>query len=395
MGKRWLYMGIITIITVGLFAVGFKYLAETNIAQEALRAKTVTYKDVHPNLFAVCMPDSLINSRKRDIFFAVGEKGTFLSSKDGGSSWTTWPSLLPGENYSDVYFKNENEGWIAGSSGILLHTENGGKAWNPVDLQTTSYLTKIFFVNEYKGFILGSESLLYNTVDGGKTWQKALSEITEETYGDPFIFELFNDMAFADDKVGWIAGESGLILKTEDGGKTWKQQSLGDTKANINTIAVLDRQRALAGGEQGAFFRTVDGGKTWEKKDITIFEQGTEPLKNQIFKIALLPFGEGAPPLSETRAWHVYVVGDNLGVSSYDFGNGWVTIAKDKVLQGYWLYDVFHEGGSLANQIPEDKRKGTIDELRGWSPHAFMVGKNGMIFRTSDKGFLWQNISYN
>ena len=49
----------------------------------------------------------------------------------------------------------------------------------------------------------------------------------------------------------------------------------------------------------------------------------------------------------------------------------------------------------FAHLIPKDKYKGTIDELRGRpSPRAFLIGKDGMIFRTSDKGFLWENIPY-
>ena len=393
MGKRWLYMGVITVITVGLFVVGFKYLAATYVAQEALQKKTLKYKESHPNLFAVAMPYSLIDTKKRSVFFAVGEKGTFLTSRDAGSTWEVSKSILPEENYSSIHFKDEKEGWITGTTGTLLHTVDGGKSWKAVDLQTNRFLTKIFFLNENKGFIIGEESSFYYAEDGGKTWQKGLAEVKDDTYGDPFIVEIFNDMAFADSEVGWIVGETGLILKTEDGGKTWKQQKL-DTPAGLNTVAVLDRQRAFVGGEQGALFRTLDGGKTWEKKDITVFELGNEPLKKQIYRIRLLPFGEGGWPLNDIRAWHVYVLGDDIGVNSYDFGTAWRSISKDRALQDHWFYDALHEGGSLAHLIPKDKYKGTIDELRGWSPRAFLIGKNGMIFRTSDKGLLWENIPY-
>ena len=40
-------------------------------------------------------------------------------------------------------------------------------------LETDANLNSIFFVNDYKGFIAGDSGLLLNTLDGGFTMEKS------------------------------------------------------------------------------------------------------------------------------------------------------------------------------------------------------------------------------
>jgi photosystem II stability/assembly factor-like uncharacterized protein len=45
------------------------------------------------------------------------------------------------------------------------------------------------------------------------------------------------NIAFADDKLGWIVGWNGVILRTGDGGKSWVEQVSG-TRVNLYGLAV-------------------------------------------------------------------------------------------------------------------------------------------------------------
>jgi photosystem II stability/assembly factor-like uncharacterized protein len=349
-----------------VFVGGYKYLAKIQDAQDALApAKAIVYNEKQINLFSITSPGG-------GLFFAVGEKGTFLVSHDGGDSWQGSKPLVTGENLASVYFKNEMEGWVVGTSGTFLHTNDGGGKWETLDLGTKKLLKKILFTDENHGVIIGEESSYYYTVNGGSVWQKGLSGITEETYDDPFALEMFNDICFAkeDKAVGWIVGEMGLVLKTEDGGDGWIEQKL-PVDVNFNSVVVLDKDRAWIGGQQGFLFSTADGGKTWKQVKIFI-GQSIEPVKQQIFKVKLLPFGEGGYSLSEDRAWHVYVLGVGLAVNSYDYGAGWRVITLNQELGYSWLYDLCHLGRERA----------------------CMVGKNGVIFKTKDKGLLWERSYY-
>ena len=63
--------------------------------------------------------------------WAVGQDGKIIYSTDWGHTWTTQESGVPaGVELWEVYFLNDNEGWIVGGGigqpGVILHTKNGG-----------------------------------------------------------------------------------------------------------------------------------------------------------------------------------------------------------------------------------------------------------------------------
>jgi photosystem II stability/assembly factor-like uncharacterized protein len=70
-------------------------------------------------------------------------------------------------------------------------------------------------------------------------------------------------VAFADAARGYAVGERGVILRTDDGGKTWKGLET-EAKTNLYSVAVATRDEALAVGEQGRVLQTKDGGETWD-----------------------------------------------------------------------------------------------------------------------------------
>ncbi|WP_321393644.1 WD40/YVTN/BNR-like repeat-containing protein [Emcibacter sp.] len=74
----------------------------------------------------------------------TGEFGVVYVSADGGNSWSpTGP--VPNEFYSAAsYFRSENEGWVGGLQGIILHTEDGGQTWVRQPSGTSSPIYNIF-----------------------------------------------------------------------------------------------------------------------------------------------------------------------------------------------------------------------------------------------------------
>ncbi|MBC7930708.1 MAG: hypothetical protein H7Z38_09135, partial [Rubrivivax sp.] len=70
-----------------------------------------------------------------------------------------------------------------------------------------------------------------------------------------------NAVYFFDSKRGWAAGDGGLVLHTEDGGRVWVRQRI-ETKESINDIYFRDKEDGyLLAGNQ--IFTTADGGATW------------------------------------------------------------------------------------------------------------------------------------
>jgi photosystem II stability/assembly factor-like uncharacterized protein len=75
----------------------------------------------------------------------------------------------------------------------------------------------------------------------------------------------YEDLAFPDEKHGWLVSARGDILHTADGGRTWVSQA--SELRGLRSIDFLDARRGFAGTLTGTFYATTDGGATWN--DIT------------------------------------------------------------------------------------------------------------------------------
>ncbi len=107
--------------------------------------------------------------------------------------------------------------------------------------------------------VVGASGVLLTSDDDGKTWTRTqLAKIYPFSWLDLF------SIRFAPDRVnGWISGEQGLILRTTDAGKSWQKQPSGVTD-NIYRVAPVDAQNAVAAGVGGALLSTHDGGQSWQ-----------------------------------------------------------------------------------------------------------------------------------
>lgn len=74
------------------------------------------------------------------------------------------------------------------------------------------------------------------------------------------------DVFFLDNSNGWLVGDLGLVMHTEDGGATWEKQSIPSNLSSGNLVAVkfIDTQRGwIAGATDGALWKTENGGLNW------------------------------------------------------------------------------------------------------------------------------------
>ena len=62
---------------------------------------------------------------------AVGDKGVFLFSKDGGITWDISIHAIKTRKWlRDVSLYGKQGGWIVGATGMVVKTDNGGKDWS-------------------------------------------------------------------------------------------------------------------------------------------------------------------------------------------------------------------------------------------------------------------------
>ena len=94
--------------------------------------------------------------------------------------------------------------------------------WQAVPLATKANPLDVAFTDDRHGFLVGSNRLILETNDGGASWAERALDLPEEEN-----FRLIS-LDFRGDE-GWIAGQPGLLLHTTDGGQNWSRLFL-DTK---------------------------------------------------------------------------------------------------------------------------------------------------------------------
>ncbi len=114
-----------------------------------------------------------------------------------------------------VRFKDEDSGLISGLGGVLLKSEDGGLTWRYVETDRK----QVFFAVEQadgRAVAVGETGLVRESRDGGETWaEPAASRF-------PQVFTFMRDLSFdRNRKTGFIVGQHGMILKTEDAGASW------------------------------------------------------------------------------------------------------------------------------------------------------------------------------
>ncbi|HKX83406.1 MAG TPA: YCF48-related protein, partial [Pyrinomonadaceae bacterium] len=198
----------------------------------------------------------------------AGDNGFLAATNDGGVSWSKYP-LGTTENINEIYFRNENNGYLVAGRKMFM-TNDGGASWKetviykPGDFRgMTPEFLSIRFADRRRGLVVGSvlnrkgdvvDSLVMRTEDGGETWQRLVV---------PTKTELFH-VDYNGSSHGWIVGDGGVILATTNAGSAWKLQNSGTKNALFN-VDFRDDNEGYAVGEAGLILRTEDGGASWTR----------------------------------------------------------------------------------------------------------------------------------
>ncbi len=134
-------------------------------------------------------------------------------------------------------------------------------ALNSLSSSNTNNTTIVGYVFHNMKFpYLHCSHLIIRTTDGGSTWKEQIS-------GLPDFLDDINDMkiekVFAIDSLNVVAvGDSGLILRTTDAGNTWlRQRNKMNTK--LRDVSFSDPGHGIAVGDYGTVCITSDGGNSW------------------------------------------------------------------------------------------------------------------------------------
>lgn len=253
-----------------------------------------------------CLVVPSVSSFLRFAFFLLACLFFLPTSLSRANQQPDWSAQSSGvlAKLSGAFFVDRDRGWVVGSNGTLLVTEDGGAKWSRQTLpesQKNEALNDVWFFNADRGLLLGEYALfnrkpgvdwserifLLTSKDRGAKWEAgALARLpikqpvgqTESVSNkkpnegsdalkpgqrpsDPILLR----MGFANDRIGWAVGEAGTIQCTTDGGATWKMQETPARKLLYDVSAIDDKQ-AWAVGASGTILQTVDGGQNWKEQ---------------------------------------------------------------------------------------------------------------------------------
>jgi len=212
-------------------------------------------------------------ARAGDRLVVVGEHGHILVSQDNGLNWSQ-SSVPTRAMLTAVSFPDAQHGWAVGHDGVILATADGGLTWQKQDdgkgLDTV--LLDVHFRDARTGFVVGAYGRFFATTDGGKSWTPAKPAADEVHY---------NRMTEGPDRYLYLAGESGTLLLSSDGGATWIRSDVPYDGSLFGALP-LTGGGLLTYGLRGHILRSADHGGSWEpiSNEVKVLIMGGCVLKN-------------------------------------------------------------------------------------------------------------------
>jgi len=124
---------------------------------------------------------------------AVGLAGTILYTSDGGQNWEIRP--YSSNRWQSVFLTQSGKAWAVGANGNIGYSTDWGYTWTTQESGVSSELREVFFINDNEGWIVGGGTgypgVILHTTNGGVVTNINQTNIVREfelhqNYPNPF-----------------------------------------------------------------------------------------------------------------------------------------------------------------------------------------------------------------
>jgi photosystem II stability/assembly factor-like uncharacterized protein len=249
--------------------------------------------------------------------------------------------------------------------------------WEVVQSGTTQNLNSIYFYNHQFGVACGDSGVVLRSIDSGKTWQSLQSPVTLN----------LNDCVLLSEDCFSAVGDSAALIATSDGGNTWFFDQILDVVGDIYTISFARRDQEMFMGVYGADSQAIMTGDNFVASEgcseiIADVEKrgpggfwGSHMLTDKIGFVA----GENSISQPIVGRNNDYPMSGWEFVSFYLDGNEGraIGVSFTDSLNGYICAIVWDGRGAIAK---------TIDNGDNWTTTFFTEPLHGISFPISDTG---------
>ncbi|MBD0345515.1 MAG: photosynthesis system II assembly factor Ycf48 [Coleofasciculus sp. Co-bin14] len=223
----------------------------------------------------------------------VGEPSILLHTSDGGASWSRIPlsEKLPGAPNTIVAL-GANSAEMATNVGAIYQTKDAGKTWKAMVEEAVGVVRNLSRSDDGKYVAVSARGNFYSTWEPGqKAWvqhnRNSSKRLQNMGYGqdgrlwllarggllqfssaqDPEAWEKpmnpefstswgFLDVAYRTAEEIWVAGGSGNLFCSFDGGKTWqKDREIEQVPSNLYKIVFITPEQGFIMGQKGVLLR--------------------------------------------------------------------------------------------------------------------------------------------
>ncbi len=322
--------------------------------------------------------------------------GMVATSADGGA---TWSSHFDGEYLEGVFagvaFSSPTGVCAVGETGAVMRSTDGGVTWTGRKPLALRELSGVDFVDAQNGWAVGAyygpgepSSLVLRTADGGATWK-------EDSFSPGYWGAALSAVDFVNRRVGYAVGDAGLVLRSADGGAHWRTVNASRSGRDaLYSVDLVGTSRGWAVGEKGRILTTTDGVHWRKQRSRTV---------STLFGVSFATRAVG------------YAVGDKGCIlKTSDGGGTWRPQASgtQTTLTAVDFVDDSHGwavGASLSAQTPDRAPVvlRTVDGGRTWTPQTlpraanlsavdfldrdagWIAADDGTVFVTADGGETW------
>lgn len=271
------------------------------------------------------------------VAWASGHQAAVLRTTDGGETWirlTVPGAAADSLEFRDVYAVDADSAYLLaagpGSRSRIYKTTDGGGHWalQFINRDSSAFYDCFDFWSAERGVALsdgvGGRLLVLRTTDGGAHWMlPPVDSLPAAQRGEGGFAASGTCVVALAERYAWIgtgAADTARVLRSDDGGQTWRATTTpiaAGTFAGIATVAFRDTVHGIIlGGKLGSPSEfsdnvavTADGGRTWRLG-------GRPAFPGPVYGAAIVP----------GRAGTAVAVGPRGLAYTTDDGSTWTTL---------------------------------------------------------------------